>query len=99
MSDAAIFISAFAGILVLRITGATLVFFWIVPRGDRCPNCDTATIRIQPTGFDRLMPWFRLSWCYACGWQGMLRHGELTPPPASAPPSKSPSTPARRSRS
>jgi hypothetical protein len=79
MSDAAIFSIVFGGIFVLRFIAATVVFFWILPRGDRCPNCDAVTVRVQSRGWNLLMPWFRTSWCYVCGWEGLLRHGELTP--------------------
>lgn len=83
MSDAAIFILVFGGLFVLRFVAATLVFLWILPEGDRCPNCDAVTIRVQPTGVDRLFAarWFRLSWCHVCRWEGVLRHGPLTPQP------------------
>jgi len=79
MSDAAIFVVIFGGLFVLRILAATLVFWWILPSGDRCPNCDAPTLRVQATGFNRLMRGFRPSWCYACGWEGLLRNGEPTP--------------------
>ena len=80
MSDAAIFVLVFGVMFVLRIVAATLVFLWILPEGDRCPNCDAVTLRVQPTGFDRLLPWMRSSWCHECGWEGMLRPGPLAPP-------------------
>jgi hypothetical protein len=92
-SDAMIFVLVFGGFFVLRIIAATLVFFWILPEGDRCPHCDAPTLRVQATGIHRLMPWFRPSWCYVCGWEGSLRHGELTPPPTPAP--RSPRTPRK----
>jgi hypothetical protein len=82
MSDGAIFILVFGGFFVLRFVAATLVFFWILPEGDRCPNCDGVTIRMQATGWNRLVPWLRPSWCYTCGWDGLLRHGPLTPQPS-----------------
>src|SRR5512133_3992268 len=97
-SDAVIFVLIFGGFFVLRIIAATLVFFWTLPQGDRCPHCDAATLRVQSTGIGRLMPWFRSSWCYVCGWEGMLRHGELTPPASPPPPPPPPppgTTPAR----
>ncbi len=78
MSDAALFSIVFVGFFVLRIVFATLFFFWILPVGDRCPNCDNPTVRVQSKGWNTLMPWFRTSWCYGCGWQGLLRHGPLT---------------------
>jgi len=81
MSDAAIFVLVFGVLVVLRIVAATMVFMWILPRGDRCPNCDTPTVRVQPRGLDRGLFWLRHSWCYECRWQGCLRHGPLTPPP------------------
>jgi hypothetical protein len=84
MSDGAIFILVFGGLFVLRIVAATLVFLWILPDGDRCPNCDAVTIRVQSPAMNRLMPWFRTSWCYACGWEGLLRRGPLTKEPAPA---------------
>lgn len=82
MSDAAIFIAVFVGIFVLRIVAATLVFLCILPTGDRCPNCDAVTLRVQSAGWNRLMPWFRTSWCIRCGWNGLLRRGALTPEPS-----------------
>lgn len=78
MSDAAIFATVFISIFVLRIVAATLVFFWILPEGDRCPNCNAVTLRLQSSGLNRCMPWFRSSWCISCGWRGMLRHGPVT---------------------
>lgn len=79
MSDAAIFIVFFGGILIVRIVAATLVFILLIPRSDRCPHCDAVTLRVQSPGWNRLMPWFRTSWCYHCGWEGILRHPSLGP--------------------
>jgi hypothetical protein len=79
MSDATLFVIIFAGFFILRIIAATIVFFVLLPSGDHCPNCDAVTARIQSKGWNLLMPWFRTSWCYACGWEGLLRHGPLTP--------------------
>jgi hypothetical protein len=95
MSDAAIFVTVFASFFVLRVLAAAMIVFWIMPRGDRCPNCDAPTLRVRARGFDRLMPWFRASWCYTCNWEGMLRHGELTPPPNPAPRAKQGQSPTR----
>ncbi len=81
MSDALIFAAVFVGFFVLRIIAATVVFYWLLPEGDKCPNCDAATLRVQSPGWNRLMPWLRSSWCIACGWEGMLRHGPLSPAP------------------
>jgi hypothetical protein len=81
MSDAAIFATVFLSIFVLRIIAATLVFYWILPQSDRCPNCNAVTIRLQSRGLARWMPWFRSSWCITCGWSGMLRPGPVTPTP------------------
>ena len=86
MSDALIFVAVFVGFVGLRIVAATIIFYYILPSGDRCPNCDAVTIRVRPTGLDRLMFWLRPSWCYECGWDGMLRPGPLTPPPAAIAP-------------
>lgn len=79
MSDAAIFTIVFVGLFVLRIIAATLVFLVLLPRGDRCQLCDAPTVRMASFLFDRLMPWFRKSWCLQCGWVGVLRRGPLTP--------------------
>jgi hypothetical protein len=92
MSDAVIFAVIFVGFFVLRLIAATVIFLLILPVGDRCPNCDAVTLRIRSRGLNRLMPWFRTSWCYECGWHGLLRRGELTPAPA-APPSARQETP------
>lgn len=85
MSDAAIFIGFFGGILVLRIVAATVVFCCLLPAGDRCPHCDAPTLWVRSPAWNRLVPWLRTSWCPECHWDGMLRHGPLTPPPAVAP--------------
>jgi hypothetical protein len=79
MSDAAIFVLVFGGLFVLRIVLATVIFFFILPEGDRCPHCDAPTLRVQRVFWHRFTPWFRPSWCYECHWRGMLRTGELTP--------------------
>ncbi len=78
MSDAAIFSAVFVGLFVLRLVAATIFFFCILPRGDRCPVCDAVTVRVQSRGWNLLLPQLRTSWCYACGWDGLLRPGELT---------------------
>lgn len=81
MSDVALFALIFGGLFVLRIIAATVIFFYILPSGDRCPNCDAVTLRVQSGGWNRLLPCFRTSWCYVCGWEGLLRHGDLTREP------------------
>ena len=88
MSDAVIFAVIFVGFFVLRLIAATVVFFFILPQGDRCPNCDAVTLRVKSRGWNLVMPWFRTSWCYECGWHGLLRHGRLTPSAPVAEPSK-----------
>ena len=80
MSDAAIFIGVFGGLLVLRIIAATVFFFYMLPQGDRCLNCDAPTLRVQRAFWHKWTPAFRPSWCMECGWKGMLRSGgQLTP--------------------
>lgn len=96
MSDALVFVIVFVGLVVLRIVAATVIFYYILPSGDRCPNCDAVTLRVRPRGFDRLMFWLRPSWCYECSWDGMLRPGPLTPPPGVVAPHHFP--PSARAR-
>jgi hypothetical protein len=84
MSDATIFVLVFGGLVVLRIVVATVFFYFILPVGDRCINCDAPTLRVQPARWHRLVPWLRPSWCYECGWKGMLRSGDITPEDTSA---------------
>jgi len=79
MSDGVIFVLFFGGLFVLRIVVATVVFLWILPRGDRCPNCDAVTIRLESNIWVRWIRSLRRSWCLACGWHGMLRTGPVTP--------------------
>lgn len=81
MSDAVIFAVVFVGFFLLRAVAATVFFFYILPQGDRCPNCDAVTLRVQSRGWNLLLPRFRTSWCYRCNWHGMLRAGPLTPAP------------------
>jgi hypothetical protein len=81
MSDVAIFAIIFVGFFILRGVAATIFFYYLLPEGDRCPNCDGITLRVQSTGWNLLMPHVRTSWCYECNWHGLLRHGPLTPAP------------------
>lgn len=83
MSDALLFSVVFVGFFALRIVAATVIFYFLLPDDDRCPNCDTPTVRVSSRGWNALMPWFRTSWCYNCHWSGLLRHvASPTPPPA-----------------
>jgi hypothetical protein len=84
MSDAVWFAIVFVGFFVLRAIAATWVFLFLLPRGNRCPNCDEVTLRIASRGWNRVLPWFRTSWCYRCGWEGLLRH-EPSRPAVGAP--------------
>lgn len=77
MSDALLFTVIFAGLFVLRIILATIFFALILPAGDRCIMCDSPTIRVASV-FDRVLPYFRRSWCLKCGWRGVLRRGAVT---------------------
>ena len=81
MSDAFWFVVVFGGFFVLRGIAATVFFFFLLPSGDRCPNCDAVTLRVQARWWNLLLPRFRTSWCYECNWHGMLREGPRTPAP------------------
>ena len=83
VEDAALFAAIFVGLFVLRIIAATIVFMWILPRGDHCPNCDAVTIRVYSKWWNTFLPWFRTRWCYECGWDGFMRPGTSTPAPVS----------------
>jgi hypothetical protein len=79
MSDAVVFGLVFVGFFLLRGLAATVIFFYLLPEGDRCPNCDAVTLRVESRVVNRILPRFRTSWCYQCGWHGMLRRGPLSP--------------------
>jgi hypothetical protein len=79
MRDAVLAILIIGGFFVLRAVLATVFFFYLLPEGDHCPNCDAVTIRVQSKGWNTLLPRFRTSWCYGCGWHGLLRSGPLMP--------------------
>ena len=79
MWNAVLCILIIGGFFVLRAVLATVFFFYLLPEGDRCPNCNAVTIRVQARGWNFLMPRFRTSWCYECGWHGLLRNGPITP--------------------
>ncbi len=80
MLDAILCIGIFGGFFVLRAILATVFFYYILPEGDRCPDCDAPTLRVESTWWNRMLPWFRTSWCIDCGWHGLLRHGAITEP-------------------
>ena len=79
MLDAVLALAVLGGFFILRAIAATWVFFYLLPEGDRCPNCDSVTIRVQSKGWNRVLPRFRTSWCLHCGWHGLLRNGPLSP--------------------
>ena len=85
MSEAVLFVVIFVGFFVLRGVAATVFFYFIIPQGDRCPNCDAVTLRMQSRGWNTLVPQVRTSWCHECNWHGLLRHGALTPAPETRP--------------
>jgi hypothetical protein len=68
-----------AGFFVLRGIAATIVFFYLLPAGNRCPNCDSVTVRVESRGWNLMLPWFRTSWCLDCRWHGLLREGPPRP--------------------
>lgn len=76
----AIFAIVFAGFFILRAVAATIVFYFMLPEGTRCPMCDEPTLRIKDPAWNVLLPWFRTSWCYGCGWEGLLRREPLAAP-------------------
>jgi len=80
MSDVMIFAVVFLGFFVLRGIAATIVFYFLLPESDRCPMCDEPTLRVREPGWNTLLPWFRTSWCYRCGWEGLLRSGGAAAP-------------------
>jgi hypothetical protein len=84
MSDAVVFMVVFVGFFILRAVAATVFFLYLLPDGDRCPNCDAVTLRVESPVWNRLLPMFRTSWCYECNWSGLLRRGPLTPAAQSA---------------
>jgi hypothetical protein len=88
MLDAVLCVLIIGGFFILRGVLATVFFYYLLPEGDRCPNCDAPTLRIQSRGWNLLMPKFRTSWCYECGWEGLLRSGPLTPAPTTSELSK-----------
>jgi len=73
MLDAVLCISIIGGFFVVRAILATIFFLLLLPDGIRCPNCDAETLRVQSPRMNFLMPRFRTSWCYECGWHGLLR--------------------------
>ena len=73
------------GFFILRGIAATIVFYFILPDGDRCPICDAQTLHVHSRFAARAIPGLRPSWCPDCGWDGMLRrprqpvHGSIPP--------------------
>ena len=85
MLEAVLAIVIIGGFFVLRGIAATILFFYLLPAGDRCPNCDGITIRVESRGWRAVSTRFRPSWCLDCGWHGLLREGPLTPTSPSTP--------------
>lgn len=79
MSEVLIFAAVFIAFFIVRAIAATITFYFLLPDSDRCPLCDEPTLRVEEPGWNRLLPWFRTSWCYSCGWEGLLRPGAGEP--------------------
>ena len=79
MADAIMFTLVFIGFFVIRGVAATILFYFMLPESDRCPNCDAVTLRIESRGWNYLLPGIRSSWCYECTWHGMLRLAPVKP--------------------
>ena len=47
MWNAVLCITIIGGFFILRAILATVFFYYLLPEGDRCPNCDAPTLRIQ----------------------------------------------------
>jgi len=90
MSELLIFSLIFGGFFVLRGIAATIIFYFILPQGDRCPNCDAVTLRLESRRMNLFMPRLRSSWCYECDWHGYMRQGSLSPIPVAATLTKTP---------
>lgn len=73
MTSVIVFGVVFVGFFVLRAIAATITFYFLLPDTARCPMCDEITLRVESRGWNRFLPWFRTSWCYRCGWEGLLR--------------------------
>jgi hypothetical protein len=73
MQEAVLAIGILGGFFILRGILATVFFFYLLPEGVNCPNCDAQTVRVESKKLNFLMPRFRTSWCLECGWHGMLR--------------------------
>src|ERR1700754_2071094 len=73
MREAVLAIAILGGFFILRGVLATVFFFYLLPDGINCPNCDAHTIRVESKKLNFLMPRFRTSWCLECGWHGLLR--------------------------
>ena len=80
MQSAIVFFAVFGGLFVLRFLIATAFFLWILPEGDACPICNSATLRVQSPFWNRFFPRLRTSWCYECGWDGLLQLGPISEP-------------------
>lgn len=78
MIDAVIFVVAFLTFFAVRAVAVMVFFYFILPEGDRCPNCDAATLHVQSRGWTFFLPRLRPSWCFECNWHGLLRIGPLT---------------------
>jgi hypothetical protein len=82
MLEAVLCILIIGGFFVFRAILATVFFFYLLPEGDRCPNCDAATLRVQSRGWNVLLQCFARAGATSAVGTG-LRSGPLTPTPTS----------------
>jgi hypothetical protein len=98
-TDACIFIGVFVFIRVAVIWMCTKAFIAMIPDGDCCPICDSATLPIARDGWWKVLgPRFRRSWCLGCGWEGVLRRSEIPDAGIAGPLGTLPPAPRPRTR-
>lgn len=73
MLEGLVFGAVLVVFFILRGIAATIFFYYMLPDDERCPCCNAPTLRVRSRGWNALLPWFRTSWCYECGWKGFLR--------------------------
>jgi hypothetical protein len=80
--------------VLLRFMLIVIAVYYLLPRGTRCPTCQTEMLPIRHPLLDRLCPVLQRRWCLECGWNGVVRREP--PAPHERAPRRRPSRPLSR---
>ena len=64
--------------VVLRVAIITAVVYLLLPKGSFCPLCQVEMLLLRNRFLTWILPLVERRWCLECGWNGVVRRGDVT---------------------